>query len=128
MQFYDKSNVLFMLYDDLHFDDKKYLDTILEFLEVDSTLENKLIGQRKNAAMFPILRKWLHRLGLKPVVNLMSKSWIGDSVRRSRKNKGKAYEPMNDSTKEKLAAHYLPYNERLSTFLQRDLTAWNASQ
>jgi hypothetical protein len=78
--------------------------------------------------MFPILRKWLHRLGLKPVVNLMSKSWFGDSVRRSRKNKGKAYEPMNASTKEKLAAHYLPYNERLSAFLQRDLTAWNVSQ
>jgi len=127
MQFYDKSNVLFLLYDDLHIDDKKYLDTILEFLGVDATLENNLIGQRKNAAMCPNLRKWLHRFGLKPIVDLISKSRIGDSVRRSRKNKGKAYEPMNASTKEKLLAHYLPYNERLSTFLQKDLTTWNAS-
>ena len=127
LKFYDRNQFLFLLYDDLHHDDKAYLKTILEFIGVDTTLDSKLIGQRKNAAMFPKFRKWLHRFGLKRLVNLVSKSWIGDRIRRSRKSKGRAYQPMNHKTKDTLLTHFAPYNSRLSEFLQRDLSNWDES-
>ncbi len=127
LKYYDKGNILFLIYDDLHADDRSYLKTILDFIGVDSKMENKLIGQRKNAAMFPHLRKHLHQLGLKSLVNKISKSWLGDRIRRSRKNKGKAYQPMKQETKAKLIEHFQPYNERLSAFLERDLSSWNVS-
>jgi len=127
LEFDDSNQILFLLYDDLHQDDKAYLKTILEFIGVDSTLDSSLIGQRKNAAMFPMLRKWLHKLGLKRFVNIISKSWVGDKIRRSRKSKGRAYQPMGQKTKEHLLEHFAPYNSRLSTFLQRDLSSWNES-
>jgi len=125
LQYYDRDQILFLLYDDLHSDDRKYLKTILDFIGVDSAAESKLIGQRKNAAMFPMARNKLHQLGLKSLVNFVSRSWIGDAIRRNRKNKGKAYEPMNQETKARLQKHYEPYNKRLSEFLQRDLSNWN---
>jgi hypothetical protein len=122
---YPRDQLLFMLYDDLHTDDRGYLKTILEFIGVDTDLDSKLFGQRKNAAMFPKVRKQLHRFGLKSVANLVSNSPVGDWVRKNRKTKGRAYRPMELETKEKLISHFLPYNDRLSEMLQRDLSHWN---
>lgn len=127
MKFYDREKVMFLLYDDLHSNDNEFLQSILKFLGVDPILDSKLIGQRKNASMFPTLRKKLHQVGLKPIVSLMSKSWVGDCVRRSRKNRGKSYQPMNQETKNKLIEHFKPYNKKLSSCLERDLSHWDES-
>ncbi|MBC8421746.1 hypothetical protein H8D99_01280, partial [bacterium] len=62
-----------------------------------------------------------------PLVQFIRKSGIGDWLRRSRKNKGIAYQPMNQATKEKLIEHFKPFNERLSELLERDLSHWNRS-
>ncbi len=127
LKHYDREQMLFLLYDDLHNDDKMFLKTILDFICVESSEESKLIGQRKNAAMFPNLKKMLHQLGLKSLVNMMSQSWVGDKIRRSRKNKGRAYQPMKKETKQRLQKHFAPYNSRLSKFLERDVSSWNVS-
>ncbi len=127
LEHYDREKLLFLLYDDLKQDDRAYLQEVLDFIGVDANEESKLIGQRKNSAMYPNLRKRLHQLGLKPFVNAISRSWFGDKIRRKLKSKGKAYEPMNSETKERLQDHFKPYNDRLSAFLQRDLSSWNAS-
>ena len=122
---YKKEQLLCMLYDDLHVDDRRYLRTILEFIGVESEVDSKLFGQRKNAAMFTGTRKQLHRLGLKPIVNLVSNSPVGDWIRKNRKTKGRAYRPMELEVKEKLISHFRPFNDRLAEFLQRDLSHWN---
>lgn len=125
MEHYIRENVLFLLYDDLSDSDTSYIHSVYSFLGVNCSVATKMIGQRKNAAMFPTLRKWLHQCGLKSIVTLLSKSRVGDTVRRSRKSKGRAYQPMNQKTKERLVNHFAPYNKRLSLFLNRDLSAWN---
>jgi len=125
LKHYSRDQLLFMLYDDLHADDRGYLRTILKFIGVDTEFDSKLYGQRKNAAMFPKTREQLHRIGMKSVVNLVSKSPVGDWIRKNRKTKGRAYCPMELETKEKLISHFLPYNDRLSEMLQRDLSHWN---
>ena len=125
LEHYERDQLLFLLYDDLHTNDQMYLQKILEFIGVDPDVESKMIGQRMNASMFPRLRKMLHGLGLKSTLYFISRTWIGDRVRRSRKSKGRSYQPMQQETKKKLIEHFAPYNERLSTFLQRDLSDWN---
>lgn len=125
LEHYDRDRILLMLYDDLHKDDRFYLRTILKFIGVDADVESKLFGQRKNAALFPTLRKNLHWLGLKPVIKIISKSSIGDRIRRTQKSRGQSYKPMNSETRQALIEHFQPYNDRLSTFLQRDLSSWN---
>ncbi len=125
LEHYDAKQILFLLYDDLHRDDRAYLTSILNFLGLDATIESNLYGQRKNAAMFPKLRKVLHRLGLKPVVNAVSHSRIGDAIRRSRKRKGKSYSTMDQGTMMELQKHFKPLNDRLSKFLHRDLSHWS---
>ncbi|HIB49907.1 MAG TPA: hypothetical protein EYO40_01230 [Phycisphaerales bacterium] len=125
LTFYNRENILFLLYDDLNLNDKAYIKSIYDFIGVDSTVDTTMIGQRKNAAMFPALRKRLHQVGLKSMVRFISKSWIGDKIRRSRKSKGRAYMSMNPKTKEKLLKHFAPYNKKLSIFLDRDLSKWD---
>lgn len=125
LKYYKRDQILFLLYDDLNSDDRKYLKTILDFIGVDSTIKSKMIGQRKNAAMFPALRNTLHKLGLDPVVRVIRKSFLGDWLRRTGKKKGKSYSPMNPKTREKLIEHFRPYNNRLATQIQRDLSHWN---
>jgi hypothetical protein len=127
LKYYDREQILFLLYEDLHTNDRAYLTSVLKFIGVESNVESKMIGQRKNASLFPHLRMRLHQFGLKTIVSLISRSWVGDWVRRSRKNKGKSYSPMNLETKKKLINHFTPYNDRLSAFLQRDLSKWNES-
>jgi hypothetical protein len=125
LKFYEQDNVLFLLYDDLNADDQAYIKSIYAFIGVDSNVKSEMVGQIKNAAMFLNTRKFLHQVGLKSIVTLISKSWIGDKVRRSRKSKGRAYMPMNLKTKKKLIKHFAPYNKKLATFLGRDLSKWD---
>jgi hypothetical protein len=125
LKYYEREKILFLLYDELNKDDRGYLKSILDFLGVDSSRESSLFGQRKNAAVFPKLRKWLRAFGLNYFIKMTSRSSVGDWIRRSRKNKGKAYQQMNPETKEKLIEYFRPYNNRLSTLLQCDLSHWN---
>jgi len=125
LEHYPREQLKLLLYDDLHEDDRSFLTSVLEFIGVESDVDSKLFGQRKNAAMFPKTRKVLHQFGLKPLTKLLSQSWIGDTIRRKRKNKGKAYQQANVETREKLVKYFLPYNTRLSELLNRDLSHWN---
>ena len=125
LKYYEREKILFLLYDELNEDDRGYLKSILDFLDVDSSRESSLFGQRKNAALFPRLRKWLRTFGLNYFIKLISRTSVGDWIRRNRKNKGKAYQPMNPETKEKLIEYFRPYNDRLSALLQCDLSHWN---
>lgn len=125
LSYYDENQLLLLLYDDLHEDDREYLNRILDFLGVEIGVHTKLIGQRANAAYFTKSRNFLRSIGLRKFVNALSKSPVGDWIRKSRKNSGQAYKPMDIQTKEKLVKHFAPFNARLSKLLQRDLSHWD---
>ena len=123
---YPPDRLRLLFYDDLQSDDAAYLRSILEFLEVDADFKPHQLGQIKNAAMFPGVRKILHKLGLKPVVGTVSKSPLGDVIRRARKRTGnRGYGPMDPTTRSRLIDYYRPYNDRLAAFAGRDMNHWN---
>ncbi len=127
LEHYPRERILFMLYDDLDLNDQSYLTNMLEFLGVDTTFRSKQIGQRQNAAAFPRLRKSLHLFGMKPALKALSRSAVGDIIRRRRKQAGgDASQKIAHATRSRLLEHFRPHNDRLARFLDRDLSRWNS--
>lgn len=127
LKYYKRDDILFLLYDDLALDERKYLQQVYSFLGVDPSFEPNVIGNPVRAAMLPQLRRALRAAGLTPLVNLVNRSMLGDVIRRflkSRRKSRKVQRTKPDHTHEQLQRHFHSYNERLSSFLQRDLTGW----
>lgn len=129
LKYYKRDDILFLLYDDLAVDERRYLQQIYSFIGVDPSFEPNVIGNPVRAAMLPRLRMALKTVGLTPLVNLVNRSMLGDTIRRllmSKRRSQKAQVAKPDHVHEELQCHFRSYNERLSTFLERDLTDWNS--
>jgi hypothetical protein len=120
-----RERLLVLFFDDLESDDRAFLRRLLTFIDADPAVEVSALGQQVNAVMYPRLRRLFHRLGLKPILTAVSRSRLGDAIRRRRRKAGgPAYEPMREETRARLAAHYKPFNDRLAAFAGRDLSHW----
>jgi hypothetical protein len=123
---YPRQRLLLLLYEDLRADDRAYLRSILEFLGLSGDFESSQFGLQRNAAMFPRLRRSLHRVGLKPVVNALSRGPVGDAVRRFNRRRGRdSARGMDPATRARLVEHFRPYNAALAALLGRDLGHWD---
>lgn len=124
-QHFSEDRIQLLFYDDLHDNDRAYLRSILRFLEVDTDYESPQIGRMVQVAAFPRLRRTLRQLKMGPILDLISKSPLGDLIRKQLKSRGvKRYAPMDAETKAFLVDYYRPYNERLQEYAGRDLSAW----
>ena len=126
LQFYPRDRLLLLIYDDLVADDRAYLRSIYEFLGVDPDFQSSLIGQRSNAAMFTRSRGMLNRLGLKPVLRMLSRSRAGKLVRRLKKQQGAVKQEISAETRGRLVEHFRPFNQKLGEHLERALMSWEA--
>ncbi len=129
LQYYDRGNILFLFYDDLKKDERSYLNEVYTFLGVDPTFEPSVIGNPVRAAMFPRLRRLLRKLRLTPIVDLINTSWVGDAIRRvvgKKRKTRKETQKIPADIRQKLQAHFHPYNERLAKFSGRDLSNWSS--
>lgn len=126
LEFYPRESLRLVLYDDLKNDDRRYFKELLTFIGVDDTFNSSQIGQQRNASMFPRLRKVLHTLGLRPMVTALSKSTLGDMVRRrNKKNRKSSSTTLNPETRATLVEYFKPYNDKLAELLHRNLDHWN---
>lgn len=125
LEHFPREQLLLLFYDDLSKDDRAYLGSILRFIGVDAGFESTQFGKMKNSAMFPRARRVMKRAGLSPVVYAVSRSPLGDAIRKGRKRLGKGYGAMPAADKARLIEHYRPYNERLSALTGRDLSHWS---
>ena len=120
----DRVHVLFQ--EDLDRDDRAYYQTVCRLLGVDESIESTQFGRVTNSAMFPRLRRTAQRLGLRPLLGVLSRSPIGDAVRRRKKASGKrGYDAMRPETRARLVEHFRPLNDRLAAATGRDLSHWN---
>ena len=126
LKHYPRKQLHLILYDDLMANDREYLKEMLTFIGVDDSFESSQIGQQRNASMFPRLRKVLHTIGLKPIVTALSKSEVGNIVRRRNKKKRKpSSSTLSTQTRATLVEYFKPYNNRLAKLLGRNLDHWN---
>ncbi len=123
--YYPDDRILLLFYDDLHNDDRAYLRSILRFLNVDDTWQSPQLGRMVQVAAFPRLRRTLRGLGMSPMLDIISRSGLGDLIRKQLKSRNvRRYAPMDPETREFLNDYYRPYNLRLQEYSGRDLSAW----
>lgn len=122
---YPRERLKLLLYEDLSRDDRGYLRAILEFIGLPGDFESGQFGRRRNASGYARLRKTLHRVGMKPVLRALSRSPVGDAVRKARKRRGDGGDGPATETRARLLAEFRPWNDRLEAILDRDLSEWN---
>lgn len=126
LRHYPRERLLLLFYDDFARDNAAYLRQVLKHIGVDPDFQSTQVGRRRNAAMFPRLRRSLHRAGLKPLLTTLSRSPIGDAVRRANnQRRTDPSEAMSAETRRRLVDEFRPFNERLAKFAGRDLSHWN---
>lgn len=119
--------VQLLFYDDLKEDDRGYLRRVLEFLDVDADFDSRYFGSLVQVAAFPRLRRLLRRLRMGFLVDVISRSAIGDILRKRLKSSDmRRYPSMDADTRAFLRDYYRPYNDRLAALCGRDLASWKA--
>jgi hypothetical protein len=81
LKFYRREDILFLLYDELSESNNNTIQKVFSFLEIDKAFKPSILGKRKNSALFPTVRKILHKLGLKPMLVKLSSTFFGDIIR-----------------------------------------------
>lgn len=132
MKYFSKSQMLFLLADDLQKHPVEVMKQVFDFLGVDSSFARALgIYRKRNIAKVP--RSWkLHTVmkvagsNIKPLIpktiraRVRWKKLLRVNLRRGR------YPPMRPETRQHLIEVFREENEKLSKFLGRDLSAWNS--
>jgi hypothetical protein len=127
LKYYTKNSILFLLYDDLNLSNENTIKKIYKFLGVNYDFKPSIIGKRKNSALFPRFRKFLHKIGLKVFLNYLSQTFIGTIIRKLAmqfKSRGSAAS-IDLKTKNKLLNIYKDSNQKLLVFLNRDRDLWD---
>lgn len=122
---YPKDRFLLLFFDDLQSDDRGYLRSILEFLEVDPNYESPALGRKVQVSAFTRTRRVMSRIGGQSLVDFVSQSWVGDRLRAYLRHKdAQNVVHMDPNIKRFLDDYYRPLNQELATFADRSLAHW----
>ncbi len=124
LRHYPRERLLLLTYDQLASNDRAYFRQILEFIGVDPEFESSQFGQIRNSAMFPRTRRALDRAGLRPVVRAVSRSPVGDMIRRARKKAKRGYSTMPAEDRARILEHFEPSTRRLEALTGWSLPGW----
>ena len=135
-EFFNKNQLLILLYDDFKLDPKITLKTFYQFLGIKEYFPEEALNKKHNISTKPRIQM-LHNLFFSdnPLRNLYQRIFSERSryILRTRFT-GKLininqipsqYPPINSSTKEKLIEAFKNPNEKLERIIQRDLSHWN---
>jgi hypothetical protein len=126
LSYFTRSQILLLFYDDLVADDRSYLRLILRFIGVEEEFACTQIGAIRNSTTFPRIRNALYRVGLRSAVRAMSRSYIGNFIRRTRRSwKPSKHSTSDPAIRQRLIEYFHPWNSRLSALTGRDLSAWD---
>ena len=126
LEHWPRERVKVFFQEDLVRDDRAYFADICRFLGVDADTETSQFGQIKNSAMFPRVRRLCTSLGLRPVLDRLSRSPVGNAVRRMKKQSGtRGYATMKPELRQRLLDEFRPFNKRLAELTGRNLDHWN---
>ncbi len=122
---YPEDRFLLLFFDDLQSDDRSYLRSILEFLEIDPNYESPVLGRKVQVSAFARTRRLMSRVGGQALVDWVSQSWIGDQLRAFLRHKdAQKVVHIDPDIKRFLDDYYRPLNQRLATYAGRSLDHW----
>jgi hypothetical protein len=124
LEFFPKENFLFLLFDDLKTDPARFLNSIYEFLDVDTGFTPPLINQKVNAASVkgPLAKSSILSYVYKGLISLNA----AKSARFVEKINEISVPEMDHKTKEWLVNDvYMEKNKQLAELIGKDLGNWN---
>jgi hypothetical protein len=132
LQYFSRSNLLILIYEDLKKAPRAFIEDIYGFLEVDHTFVPSQLNTRRNRGIAQrnnILLDWFMLLGnkalqikqLRRLFNRFQATKIGDAV-LERTVFSQGNNDINPETRKKLKTIFHTQNEKLSDLLARDLT------
>ena len=126
LKYFPESQFKVVFFDDLKSYPEHFLQSILQFLEVDDTFKSSQIGQMVQVTIDPRIRRTLKKVGLQPLMDYVSDRPIGDKIRTFlKKSNIRRYKPISSHDKNVLQEIYRPYNKKLEELTGRELSAWN---
>jgi hypothetical protein len=126
LKYYPREQLKIVFFDDLKDKPEEYLQSILDFVGVETNFKSSQIGQMVQVTLDPRIRRTLIRMGLQPLMNYVSQRPLGDKIRSFlKKSNIQRYKPISATDKQLLLEIYKPYNDRLAELTGRDLSAWN---
>ncbi len=132
LRLFPATQIKVLLYDDLKADNHAFLCEILEFLEVDPTLqpaaEGELVNVRRTSNYPVFLRAIIsatdRRPGMKALLRNIATRPLGKAMRERLATRRIAYPPLTEELREKLAAYYAQDMAELEILINRDLGDW----
>lgn len=133
---FDRNNILVLVMEEFTKDPDSGYKSIYDFIGCNNRdfLPKNSLKRRNEARFYKHLwienilvrtYRWLSRRGHTKLVRLITDTKIANIIRNL--NKDDKEPPTIDSrSREVLAQHFKPYNDRLSELLQRDLSLWDA--
>jgi Sulfotransferase domain len=130
LEYYPRDSILIMLYDDLEKDPLSYIRQIYEYLGVDSSYIPESLTKKINPMILELpkskslrtLSAYLGKFrGLQKYGELLNKVI---NVRVARSEFPRRHR-LNPEIRNRIAELYSDHNERLGSFLGRDLSHWN---
>lgn len=126
LEHFPKNRFLLLFYDDLVTNDRAYLRSILRFLEVDESYDSPALGQRIQISAFGQMRRLAKKLGAGPLVDAVSRSWLGDTIRRYLGSRPKASNStlIDEESMRTLKTSFAAPSRKLRTMVGRNLESW----
>lgn len=125
--FFSQEQILVLLYNDLVDSDADTIARIFQHIGADRSFVPSWVGKTDNATILPTFRRRLQRIGLEPVVKVIGRSRLGDSIRRharEKKHRSSTLDHLAHQTRTKLENYYREPNRALSKMLNRVLPGW----
>ena len=124
---FPQEQMLVLLYNDLVDSDAETIARIYSHIGADNSFLPSWIGKTDNATIMPTLRHRLRRIGLEPLIKLIGRSRVGDTIRRHAREKKFRSSTINQlapQTRTRLENYYREPNRKLSEMLNRQLPGW----
>lgn len=131
-RYFDKSQVLIIMQDDMKKDMKSIMKQVFEFSGLDSSFVPDLDKKynESSKSIFPKISRWLRddKSSVKNILKaLVSPKFLTKAKYKVSRLNSTLYTPppMNPETRKELVDHYREHNERLGKLIGRDLSSWN---
>lgn len=123
LNYYDKSNMFFIIFEEFIQGPKKIANSLLDFLGVDMISNYKIPHKLKT--------KYIKNVNIQRIIRKITKTMIPNRYSKlvfnilSMFNSTSIKPKMTNSTRKNLINYFKPYNKKLEEFLDKDLSIWN---
>lgn len=136
LEYFSADNILVILVDDIESNTDKVVESVYQFLNVDSSFRPNFRNQQIHVSRavsssavetsMQTVSKFLKHLGMGSLVSALRKLGVKAIIDRTNsRSESEAFPPMDEATRDQLIEYFRESNDQLERLLSRDLSFWN---